>query len=100
MTESKWYKKSHGKDFVVIATAPDALRVFTPPLIELATKGRVIVATADKNYPSVEPFQKKVVIPYKSMHLIENNAWNGSIPMTADRKQSFMFHGDVQKGKR
>merc|ERR1719316_1089331 len=53
MTNNKFYKKSMGKNFVIIATAPDAKRVFTPPLIELATAGRVIVATADKNYPSV-----------------------------------------------
>jgi len=100
MTSNKYYKKKQGADFVVIATAPDALRVFTEPLINLAKKGKVIVATADKNYPSVEPFQKKVVIPYKSMHPIEKNAWNGTIPKTADRSISFMFHGDVKKGKR
>merc|ERR1719386_54794 len=47
MTANKFYKKSQGKNFVVIATAPDAQRVFTPPLIELATNGNVIVATAD-----------------------------------------------------
>merc|ERR1719399_2172867 len=101
MTTSKWYKKKMGADFVVIATAPDAQRVFTPPLIEVATKGNVIVATADKNYPSVEPFQLKVVIPYKSMHPLENNVWeNGPIAMAADRKINFMFHGDIEKGKR
>jgi hypothetical protein len=100
MTASKWYKKSMGKNFMIIATAPDAQRVFTEPLIKLATKGHVIVATADKNYPSVEPFKLKVVIPYKAMHPVEANAWNGTIAMAKDRKQTFMFHGDVQKGKR
>merc|ERR1719231_1622248 len=90
-----------GKNFVVIATAPDAKRVFTEPLIEVAKKGNVIVATADKNYPSVQPFKLKVVIPYKSMHPLENNVWqNGTIPMAKERKVNFMFHGDVQKGKR
>lgn len=100
MTASKWYRKSQGKDFLIIATAPDAVRVFTEPLIQLAKGGHVLVATADKNYPSVEPFKRKVVIPYKSMHPVEANAWNGTIPMAGDRKQTFMFHGDIQKGKR
>merc|ERR1719421_380418 len=101
MTDNKHYQKSQGKNFVVIATAPDAKRVFTEPLIEVATKGNVIVATADKNYPSVQPFKLKVVIPYKSMHPLENNVWqNGTIPMAKDRKINFMFHGDIEKGKR
>merc|ERR1719421_1103981 len=101
MTDNKHYKQSMGKNFLVIATAPDAKRVFTEPLIEVAKKGRVIVATADKNYPSVAPFKLKVVIPYKSMHPLENNAWEtGKIPMAAERKVNFMFHGDVEKGKR
>merc|ERR1719473_796072 len=100
MTASKWYKKSQGSNFLIIATAPDAAHVFTEPLVELAKKGRIIVATADKNYPSVEAFKKKVVIPYKAMHTTETNAWNGTIPMSKDRKSTFMFHGDISKGKR
>merc|ERR1719171_3382768 len=101
MTENKFYQKSQGKNFVVIATAPDAKRVFTEPLIEVAKKGNVIVATADKNYPSVQPFKLKVVIPYKSMHPLDNNAaQDGTIAMAKDRKINFMFHGDVDKGKR
>jgi hypothetical protein len=102
MTENKFYKKSQGKNFLIIATAPDAKRVFTEPLIEVATKGNVIVATADKNYPSVEPFKLKVVIPYKSMHPLENAAMekDSTVPMAAQRNVSFMFHGDVEKGKR
>jgi len=100
MTTNKFYRKSQGKDFVIIATAPNALGVFTEPLLNLALDGRVIVATADKDYPSVKKIPNKVVIPYKSMHPVEANAWNGTIPMAAQRKQTFMFHGDVQKGKR
>jgi len=101
MTENFFYKQSQGKDFVVIATAPDAQRVFTPPLISLALRGEVIVATADKNYPSVEHFKRKVVIPYKAMHPLENAAWdNEPLPMAKDRNVSFMFHGDIKKGKR
>jgi len=101
MTSSKSYLKSQGRNFVVIATAPDAVRVFTDPLITLAKMGGVIVATADKNYPSVEPFKFKVVIPCKSMHPLENDAWKSeTLPMAKDRNVSFMFHGDVSKGKR
>jgi len=101
MMENQYWKKSQGKDFVIIATAPDAQRVFTPPLISLALRGEVIVATADKNYPSVEHFKRKVVIPYKAMHPLENAAWdNEPLPMAKDRNVSFMFHGDIKKGKR
>jgi len=101
MMANEHWQKSQGKNFVVIATAPDAQRVFTPPLISLALKGQVIVATADKNYPSVEHFQRKVVIPYKAMHPLENDAWNNEpMPLAKDREVSFMFHGDISKGKR
>jgi hypothetical protein len=102
MTANKYYKKSMGSNFLVIATAPDAVRVFTEPLIEVAKAGRVIVATADKNYPSVEPFKNKVVIPYKGMHPLENAAMqaDSTVPMAAQRNVTFMFHGDVAKGKR
>merc|ERR1719498_1205076 len=91
MTENKHYQKTQGKNFLVIATAPDAERVFTQPLIQVATRGNVIVATADKNYPSVQPFKLKVVIPYKSMHPLENNAveLGGNIKMTKERYIDF-----------
>merc|ERR1719310_2382376 len=34
------------------------------------------------------------------MHTTENNAWTGVVPMGAERNQTFMFHGDIEKGKR
>merc|ERR1719240_197708 len=71
--KSKYFKD---RKFVVIATAPDAVRVLTEPLIALAKSGSIILATADKDYPSVKPFPRKIVIPYKSHYKLEANAWN------------------------